>query len=191
VGRDSDDIEGEAVEEVGAEPPRFREARQVEIGRRDHAHVDALLGIAADALEAAVFDDAQQLFLHGERGVGDLVEKERAAIGELEARQPPAQRPGEGARLVAEELAVEQPLGEGGAVQLDEGLVPARREVVEAGGDELLAGAPLADDEHRPVERRHARDMGEHVAKFRRFAEERREVGDGGGYIVHMGGEIR
>src|SRR5205814_7584862 len=107
-------------EEIGAELSRLGERREVEIGRCHDAYVDDLLGIAADPLEAAVFDDAQQLLLYRERGLGDLVEEERAAIGELEAREAPPDRPGERAGLVAEELAVEQPLGERRAVELDE-----------------------------------------------------------------------
>ncbi len=84
---------------------------------------------------------------------------------------------------MAEKLAVEQALGKRRAVHLDEGPGPAWREVVKAGGDELFAGAALADDQHRAIERRHARDMGEHVAKGGRFAEEGREIRGGGSYI--------
>ncbi len=184
--RDGDDVEGQAVEEIGAKLARLGEARQVEIGRRDDAYVNLLLGIATDPLETPIFDNPQQLLLDGERGLGDLVEKKRAAIGELEAREPPPHRPGEGARLMTEELAVEQALGERGAVHLDEGLGPARREVVEAGSNELFAGAALADDQHRAVERRHQRNMGEHVAKGGGLAEKGREVGRGGdGNVGH------
>ena len=40
---------------------------------------------AADALELAVLDHAQELGLQLERQLADLVEEERAAVGELEA----------------------------------------------------------------------------------------------------------
>jgi len=46
---------------------------------------------------------------------------------------------------MAEELAVEQALCESRAVELDEGLVPTRREIGEPCRDQLLAGAALAD----------------------------------------------
>ena len=52
-----------------------------------------------------------------------------------------------------EELGLEQRLGERRAIELDERLLPARGQVVQAGGDQLLARAALADDEHRLAER--------------------------------------
>ena len=60
-----------------------------------------------------------------------------------------ATAPGERAALVAEELALDELLGDRGAVDLDEGLVLAARVLVERAGDELLARAALAGDEHR------------------------------------------
>src|SRR6185437_9743829 len=138
--RDGDDVEREAVEEVAAEAARFGQGGEIDVGRSNHADIDALRGVAADALEGAVFDDAQDLLLHRQRGVGDLVEKERAAIGDLEAAQTPAVRAGEGARFMPEELTVEEALGERGAIELDERPVPARRQQGQPRRDQLLAG---------------------------------------------------
>ena len=65
-------------------------------------------------------------------------------------RPPPLLGAGEGARFMAEQLGFEQGLRlSAGTVQLDEGLVPARRQIVQAGGHQLLAGAALADYQHR------------------------------------------
>ena len=62
-------------------------------------------------------------------------------------------RAGEGAALVAEELGLDQLLGDGRAVDLDEG--PSRRaeQGVDGAGHQLLAGAVLAVDEHAAVAR--------------------------------------
>ena len=46
--------------------------------------------------------------------------------------------------LVPEELALEDAIGEGGAVELHEGPLGARAVLVDGGGDQLLAGARLA-----------------------------------------------
>ena len=51
---------------------------------------------------------AQQLRLQLERDVADLVEKQRAAVRQLEAADPLRDRAGERAALVAEELALQQ-----------------------------------------------------------------------------------
>ena len=60
--------------------------------------------------------------------VADLVEEEGAAVGQLEAALLAAGRAGEGALLVAEQLGLEQGLGERRAVHRDERPARARLE---------------------------------------------------------------
>jgi hypothetical protein len=48
---------------------------------------------------------------------------------------------------VAEDLALHQVMGNGGAVEGDEGLIPTRAALVDGLGAHLLAGAALAGDE--------------------------------------------
>ena len=83
--------------------------------------------IAADAGELAILQHAQDLPLQRQRHVADFVEEERAAVALLEAADALAGRAGEGAFLVAEEFALEQLLGDGGAVDRDEALRAALR----------------------------------------------------------------
>ena len=75
----------EAVEQVLAEGAAGDELLQVAVGRGDQAHVDADGLDAADPLELALLQRAQQLDLHLDGDLADLVEEERAAVGELEA----------------------------------------------------------------------------------------------------------
>ena len=75
----------------------------------------------------AVLEHAQQLGLHAEGHLADLVEEERPPAGQLE---PPLLLPvgaGERAALVAEELALQQLLGQGGAVDGHQRAAPGRR----------------------------------------------------------------
>src|SRR5690606_24559700 len=120
---------------------------------------------AADALQLAVLDHAQDLLLHAQRNRAELVEHERAAVRLLESPNVSARRAGKRASLMAEELGLEQTLGQRGAVHLDERLLPALRQVMQARGDQLLARAALADHEHRLRERGRARDVLEHREK--------------------------
>jgi uncharacterized protein YoaH (UPF0181 family) len=76
--------------------------------------------VAADAVELAVRQHAQQPRLQVERHVADLVEEQRAAVGLLEAAAARGLRAGEGAALVAEELAFEQVLRDRRGVDGDE-----------------------------------------------------------------------
>ena len=81
---------------------------QIAVGRGDPAHVDLERARAADALEAALLEHAQQLGLQLGLELADLVEEERAAVGQLEPAALALGRAGERALLVAEQLALEQ-----------------------------------------------------------------------------------
>ena len=121
------------------------------MGGRDQAHVDLDRRGAPQPLELARLQHAQQLGLHLERQLADLVEEERRAVRDLEAPDLARQGPGEGALLAAEQLALHEPGRQRGAVDLDHQVAPARAEPVDGLGDELLAGAGLAAHEHRGV----------------------------------------
>src|SRR5262245_12460643 len=102
---------------------------------------------AAQALELAELKHAQELGLRGQRQLADLVEEQRPAPRELEPALLARVRAGERAALVTEQLRLEQRLGQGGAVDLDERHRPARRVVMNRMRDELLARAGLAAQE--------------------------------------------
>ena len=68
--------------------------------------------VAADALDDALLQHAQEPDLHGGRRVADLVEEDRPAVGLLEAARAAPARAGERALLVAEQLALDEPLGD-------------------------------------------------------------------------------
>jgi hypothetical protein len=95
-----------------------------------------------------LLEHAQDLGLGHEREVGHLVEEQRAAVGQLEAALLAAGRAREGALLVAEQLGLQQGLGQRRAVDGHEGPALARRPVVDGPGEQLLAGTALALDEH-------------------------------------------
>src|SRR5260221_14098376 len=71
--RDGDDIEGEAVEQIGTELSLGGETRQVEIGGADDTYVHLLLGIAADPPRTALLPDPHEPFPVRQRGGCALV----------------------------------------------------------------------------------------------------------------------
>ena len=77
-------------------------------------------------------------------------------------------RAGERALLVAEQLALEQLLGNRGAVDRDELAVLAAALRVHRAREQLLAGAALAQDQHRHVGRRDLLDHAAHLAASHR-----------------------
>ena len=162
-GRRGDGDDVEPVEEILAEALVPHELRQVLVGGGDDAHVHAQRARAPHALELALLQHAENLRLGDGREIGDLVEEERSAVGQLETPLLAVPCPREGALLVAEELGLEQGLGQGRAVDGHEGPLPARRAVVDGAGGQLLAGPALALDEHAGRAVGHLPDEGHHL----------------------------
>ncbi len=146
---DTDDVE--AVEQVLAEAPLADQFLQVLVGGGDDAHIDLGGGDPADPVEGPVGQDPQQPGLKLGGHVADLVEEQGAAVGLLEASLASRLGPGEGPALVAEQLGLQQVAGDGGHIQRNEGLVRPRAVSVQGAGDQFLAGAGLAVDQHRDV----------------------------------------
>src|SRR5690606_34128621 len=103
---------------------------------------------------------------------GDLIQEDRALVGELEFSDLAFVRAGEGAFLVAEELALHQRFGNRAAVYGDEFAVLARRIVVDGAGDELFARTVFAADQNGGVDLAQAIDEIEDLAHFLRYADE-------------------
>ena len=133
------------------------------VRRGDQAHVDGDRVLAADALDLLLLDHAQDLGLRLQRHVADLVEEERSAVRLLELPGAPIGRAREGALLVPEELALEEVLGDRGAVDVDERAVGPVAHLVHEPGDELLAGAVLAVDQDAGRRRRDLLDDRAHL----------------------------
>src|SRR5207244_13397447 len=83
--------------------------------------------------------------------IAELVEEDGAAAHLLELADAAAISAGEGALLVAEQLAFEQVLGNGRAVQRQERRLGTWAMLIDGAGDQFLAGAALARDENRDV----------------------------------------
>ena len=110
--------------------------------------------LGAQRRDLALVEHAQQARLQLERHVGDLVEEQRAAVGLQDLAAPAgALRAGEGAGAVAEQLGLDQRLGQAGAVDGDEGAAGVRAGVVHRAREHLLAGAGLAAQQHRRLAR--------------------------------------
>ena len=154
--RDAQRENGEAVIEVLSEGPFAHPLLEVAVRGGDDPHVHALGQRRSHAEHLARDEDAEQLGLKRKGHLPRLIEKQRAAVGSFE---DPGARPvgaGECAALVPEELALEQGLGEAGAVDRQEDPLGSAARLVEGTGDELLPAARLAQNQDRRVGRREA-----------------------------------
>src|SRR5438093_2004586 len=137
----------DSVVEVLAHPALGHRLRQLHVGSRDDPHVHLDAAVRAELLDLALLEDAQELELHVERDRLDLIEEERAGGGELDLPHPVVDRTRERAALVAEELALEERVREGGAVERAEAAALALALEVDGAGGQLLTGPRLAVDE--------------------------------------------
>ena len=107
--------------------------------------------VAAEALEAPLFEHAQQLGLRDDREVADFVEEQRAFVGQLEAAGLAVVRAGERAFFVAEDFRFEQRVRQRRAVDGLEFRGLSAAQLVNHPRDELLAGAGRTENQHGNV----------------------------------------
>src|ERR1700685_281162 len=133
--------------EVVAETPSLELNREFPIRGRDDSHIDFTRRIVADAFVLALLKHAQEFWLHFERQVSDLIEKDRAPVSELKSPRPVAQSAGEGTSYVTEELALEHVAGDGAAIPFDEWLIRAGAPMMDLSSHKLLASSGFAHNE--------------------------------------------
>jgi len=147
----------EAIKEVAAEFLFRDHFGQIAIGGGDETHVDEDGARAAQALNLALLQGAQQFRLQIERQLAHLIEKERAFVRQLQAADFARNGAGKRALLVAEQLALQQAGGNGRAIQLDKGALAARAQAMDGARQQFFAGSRLALDEHGGIGGRHGR----------------------------------
>ncbi|BEH29383.1 hypothetical protein GTC054_05990 [Burkholderia pseudomallei] len=90
------------VIQVRAETPFVHRAAQIDVRRRYDAHVDGHRLAAAQPMNRALLQEAQQARLAFERQIADFVEQQRAAVRRFDMADLARARAGECAALVAE-----------------------------------------------------------------------------------------
>ena len=129
---------------------------KVEIGGRDHAHVHLARTVLTDPADLLLLQHAQELHLHRRGHLADLVEEEGASVRRFEEPGSVLRRAGEGATGVIEELALEQRLGNGCAVQCHEQPRGPFGLVVDQPGNRFLSDTALAGYQHARIDAREA-----------------------------------
>ena len=150
------------------------------MGGGDDAHIDLDGRLAADAVELALGQHAQQPRLQCRRHVADFVEEQRAAVGLLEAAAAQRVGAGERALLVAEQLRLQKIRGERRGIERDEGLAGARTVAMQGARHEFLAGARFAGDQHRHAGAGQPADRAKHLLHGGRLAEKLGDAAPGG-----------
>src|SRR5437868_5540378 len=102
-----------------------------------------------EILELAFLDRAQQLRLQIHPQIADLVEKQRAVGRQLELAELLPVGAGEGAALVAEQRALGELARNRREVHRDERRVAIAGLAMDQAREQFLAGAALAENQHR------------------------------------------
>src|SRR6266851_4882957 len=101
------------------------------------------LGLS-DPADLPLLQRPEQVLLKGGARLADLIKKKGSPIGDLEESGRIVHGARESALLVAEELALQERLGQGGAVDRYEGFVLPRAVGVNRPGDQFLPRSRLA-----------------------------------------------
>ena len=118
-----------------------------------------IVRVLPETLDLVLLQDAQQLRLQLERHVADLVEEQRALVRELEPSDLLRQRAREGAFLMTEPFALEQSGRRRRAVHRHQRAVAPVARRVQRPREQFLAGARLAEQQHRRVRRGDGADL--------------------------------
>ena len=145
----------QAIVKVFAEPPGLGFVQQVAVAGGDHAGIDADGLRVAHPLELMLLEHAEQFELQLGRGGVDFIEEDGAGVGGLEAAGAVGHGAGERAADVPEQFALQQVFGQGAAVDADERAAASRAEPVNGLGDQFLARARLAQQQHGGVRAGH------------------------------------
>ena len=139
---------------------------------RHHPHIGAPQFGAAHATVGAALQQAKQLDLDGQRDVAHLVQEQRAAVGGLGQTGLGGMGPGERTPFVAEQFALEQGLGQAGAIHHHQGRFSTRTGFVHRPGQQFLAGAGLSHQQHAGFGRPHTRHQFQHLLERRCAADQ-------------------
>ncbi len=144
---------------------------EIVVGRADDPRAGFDRRLAPDAGEGAFLDQAEQFHLHWHRQLADFVEKQNPVAGPLDMAVMARLDTGEGALLVTEQLALDQFAGDRRAIDRDERLPSARRDLVHETRRHVLADAALPGYQERAVDIGDSPEQQLHLAHCLRVAE--------------------
>ena len=147
-GGHADGQHAQAKIQLLPEAARRDRAPQIGVGDGDQARRDRQRFGAAQPLESALFEDAQQLRLRGRRKRRHLIQQDGALAGHFQPAQFALDRSGKSASFVAEQLGLDKLLGQAGAIDLQVGSIAPLAQLVNQARVVVLAGAAFAGDQH-------------------------------------------
>src|SRR5439155_19497969 len=112
---------------------------EVTIGSGDDAHIDLAGANLTHSFDLLFLEHPQEFRLYRWWKFADLVQKKGPTVGHFKAARLVAQRAGEGASRMSEELAFKKVFRDGAAVHFNQGTIAARTGIMDRLRDEFLA----------------------------------------------------
>src|SRR5262245_9969490 len=121
---------------------------EILVGGGDNPYIRPNRFTAPDPLKFSLLQHPQQFGLQVETQTAYLVEKQRARIRQLKFATMHLHRPGEGATLMAKELALDEMLRDGRTVHRHKGIPATLALLMNGPGNEFFPDATLPTDEY-------------------------------------------
>src|SRR6202043_526240 len=115
----------QAVEKIFAKPLLLDFLVKVLVGCRENSHVGIDGSGSAEPFELAVLQHAEQLYLNGRTDLSNLIEKQRAAVGEFKAAFLAGICAGKSAFLISEEFGFQKRIRQSSAAHFNQRLEAA------------------------------------------------------------------
>ena len=145
----------EPVIQIFAEQLLLVQRFKIGVRGGDNAYIDFEIVIAAQSLHFTLFEKAQDFALERQGHIADLIQKECAAVGGVDAPDPRLHGTRKRAFGVAEQFRFQKRLGNGGAVDDGKGVLCAWADHMDCLRDQVLARTAFAGDEHGRFRARH------------------------------------
>src|SRR5690554_5747166 len=139
---ESEDVK--SIKKIAAKKPLFYRPGQITIGRGDHTRAERATAPSTDARILTGFEETEKLSLKVERKLAYLVEEKCARARLFDPARARCNSTAEGATLMAKEFALDEAMGEHGAVDRDKGLARAFASFVDEACNPAFARARLA-----------------------------------------------
>src|SRR5215211_6358192 len=156
----------EAIVQVGAKLAFAHGIFEVAVSGSDYAYVNFNRMTSSYSFKLTFLEHAQELGLHVQRELADLVEKKGSAVRNLKSSEASGIRSGESTLFVTEQLAFNQCTGQGSAIHFDQRASLAPAEIMNCTGQQFLAGSSLAENHYCRVERGHLFGLPQHLSQW-------------------------
>src|SRR5579863_7257473 len=136
------------MEEILAKAAFLNRFFEVLVGGGDDTHIDSDLAMPSETVERLTIEHAQKLDLSLQLQLADLVEKQRAPVGEFKQARLGRVGAAEGPFFISEQLALHQVFGKRCAVDVDPRATAAMRRFMDSASDKLLASSSLSRNQN-------------------------------------------